>query len=1584
MLRSHTVGIVRVVALWALAAAGMQGNAVAGPLEELQPGHWYEVPNSRLSSVDPCPARNCSYSAVEGQAGVMDDWNGGAFATGYGAKGGLVVFGGGHNGYYGNEVYIFDVDALRWVRFTEPVNNPVCNYSEGELQDGSPCSAHTYDYVSYHPGTNSFIMLTSASNHDQAGGGSPRVHLLSLDPAVKQWRRGAINSGSCCGQGASSAYDPNRDVFWILYPYNMHFHKYDPDANGGAGQWTQYQQFNIEIDAVASIDPVRDLYVALEATYQHRVFVFDLKNPNTPAVSVNIGGDSSVPMNEGAAGFEWDPTSQSFITWAGGTSVYRLTPPSGDWRTGTWQWTRVPAAATNTVTPTSPNSRGTYGRWRYVPSVNAFVVVNRTNENVYFYKLNNAPPVVNPSVTFTADSTSLPAGGSTTLRWSAANADTCTASDAWAGNKSTTGTQAIGPLSAAATYTLTCSNSGGGSASRSVVVSVVAAPPPPPTPAPTVTLTANPTTVSAGSQSQLTWTSTNATACTASAGDASWPGAKTVNNNQTVGPINATTTYTLTCTGAGGSGSASVTVFVGGSAQPVVTLTASPTSIDSGGFTDLTWSSVNATSCAASGGWTGAVATSGTRRMANLTATQVYTLTCTGASGSASQQVTVTVGSTPPPVAIGTQPQESSSGVGAAGLWQVLLLAMLLLRRTLRMLCVRFAAGDGRKFMRAALGSTVLGLFALTASAAVDATSVSVVSTSGSAQSNVPITFGQVFKAGDVPAGSAVIASRAASGTPVPIQVDAKATHADGSLRHAVITLNVPSLGANAIDQIVLSSASSGGDSGSAVTLAQLLATTFDAQISLNVSGTTYSASARALLQSGTPQSWLSGPLVSEWIVGGPVRTSGNTPHAHLTAYFHVRAYSNGSGGVGAVRVDCIVENGWTRVSGPSSFNYAPTISVGGTSVYTRAAFDHYDHTRWHKQFWWPAAPAAYVKLDTAYLQATKAVPNYGSMTYTNSYLSGLLQSATPMDNGDLTQYMPNTGAQAAIGPLPRWDAVYLTANADVRALRNVLANHDSAGSYSIHYRDEATGRPVSIADYPTLTLQVPSMFPSVSGVANPNVADDAHQPSLGYLAYAITGDYYYLEEMQFWTSYNQIYLNADNNCRQGSKGIVCLQNRAQAWVLRSLGQTAYLTPDSHPYKAHVNASVGHNIAHFDSRYTNNTGANNLGIIASYDGYTKLSMWQDDFFTWTIAYLVDLGFNAAIPLRDWKFKFPVSRLGTTDYCFKNAATYQVQSGTSNSSFYPTIKAFYDANVALGYLGAVSSCNAGESITSGYPAEKDGYVANLIPAAAAAVEAGYPGASAGWALLKGSPVQPDFNDNSHGGADPSPVWNVVPRANPGSTAPSVTLTASPATVSSGGNATLTWSSTNSSSCTATGGWSGSKPLNGSEPVNNITQTTSYTLTCSGSGGPAAQRTVTVSVGSPPPPPTPTPTATLSASPTSVQSGGSTTLTWSSTNATSCAASGAWSGSKATSGSEQVNNLTAAATFTLVCSGAGGSTSPQSVQVTVTAPPPAPTPTPTPPPTAPGSSSDGGGGLFAADVLLGLAGLVFGLRRRRSLR
>lgn len=158
---------------------------------------------------------------------------------------------------------------------------------------------------------------------------------------------------------------------------------------------------------------------------------------------------------------------------------------------------------------------------------------------------------------------------------------------------------------------------------------------------------------------------------------------------------------------------------------------------------------------------------------------------------------------------------------------------------------------------------------------------------------------------------------------------------------------------------------------------------------------------------------------------------------------------------------------------------------------------------------------------------------------------------------------------------------------------------------------------------------------------------------------------------------------------------------------------------------------------------------------------------------------------------------------------------------------------------------------------------------------------------------------------------------------GSTAaqPSVSLTASATSIVSGSAVTLNWTSANASACTASGGWSGSKGTSGSEIFTTLTASTTFTLNCGG-----ATSSTTVSVIEPPA------ITSFTANPVSVAPGGTTTLSWASTNTNTCVASGAWSGSKGATGTDMSGAITSNATFTLTCSGSGGPAVSRSVTVT----------------------------------------------------
>ena len=154
-------------------------------------------------------------------------------------------------------------------------------------------------------------------------------------------------------------------------------------------------------------------------------------------------------------------------------------------------------------------------------------------------------------------------------------------------------------------------------------------------------------------------------------------------------------------------------------------------------------------------------------------------------------------------------------------------------------------------------------------------------------------------------------------------------------------------------------------------------------------------------------------------------------------------------------------------------------------------------------------------------------------------------------------------------------------------------------------------------------------------------------------------------------------------------------------------------------------------------------------------------------------------------------------------------------------------------------------------------------------------------------------------------------------------PSLSLSASPATVAPGESSVLTWDSSAADECTASGAWAGSRAVSGSEAVSNLTETQVYSLSCSGSGGSTVrdvQITVEQSDGivvTASHPPASAPLLSLSASPATIAAGESSTLSWGSTGASECTASGAWGGSRPTSGSEALSNVTETRVYSLSC-------------------------------------------------------------------
>jgi hypothetical protein len=174
-------------------------------------------------------------------------------------------------------------------------------------------------------------------------------------------------------------------------------------------------------------------------------------------------------------------------------------------------------------------------------------------------------------------------------------------------------------------------------------------------------------------------------------------------------------------------------------------------------------------------------------------------------------------------------------------------------------------------------------------------------------------------------------------------------------------------------------------------------------------------------------------------------------------------------------------------------------------------------------------------------------------------------------------------------------------------------------------------------------------------------------------------------------------------------------------------------------------------------------------------------------------------------------------------------------------------------------------------------------------------------------------------------------------------PSVTISATPTTISAPTPVTITWSSTNAVSCTGTNFSTGTgNPVSGTKVVNQSAASVVYIVLCADSAGLLTSKSVSVTYTAPT---AVIPTATITATPSTISSGGTTAVAWSSTNASSCVAispsPSTFSTSNATSGTRSfalTNNLVipATTTFAVRCTSTTGHTADANVVVTVNAP------------------------------------------------
>ncbi len=573
----------------------------------------------------------------------------------------------------------------------------------------------------------------------------------------------------------------------------------------------------------------------------------------------------------------------------------------------------------------------------------------------------------------------------------------------------------------------------------------------------------------------------------------------------------------------------------------------------------------------------------------------------------------------------------------------------------------------------AATGAIALLLFLAVVAVAepLPANTVTVFDTSGTTQADRLVSMGRPFREGEIQN----FAQALVDGAPVPTQCDVKNRWPDGSVRFAIVTFVIPQLLPSG-SVLVAFVNRPGVHAGGALTQQEMVAPEFDFDGTIEMIGpTTETVSARAMLATGRWRYWLKGPLVTAVIVEdrSPARSfdkdfgdASKALHPIFEAWFYPRNH--------AVELGYTVENTWassTASKGMRDLSYGLVLRSGHSSPrveFLQRPFKHIAKSRWHKRYWVGREPGG-IRIDhnTAYLVTTRAIPNYDAglkiaETLVAAKYEAWLKAPKTLDGdgwgiGGYAKNLTAGGAADWIGLLTTWDALYLL-TMDERMREMAIGNADLSGRTPWHYREADTRagtghyfeaplsgsvdthgrvvsvnarRTVSLSDLGTDTDCGEAYRPDRihTGIATSDGWETTrdHMPDTAYLAYLLTGRFYYLEELQYqaafiiahkigcYTSGAQLAYN-----RQGHRGYLHdTQLRGDAWGFRTLAYAAALSPDETPEKAYFEDKLRNNIAAWEgehdlplsdpSRLADWTWARTYRLDPR--GASPLGIWQD-------------------------------------------------------------------------------------------------------------------------------------------------------------------------------------------------------------------------------------------------------------------------------------------------------------------------------------------------------------------------------------
>lgn len=456
------------------------------------------------------------------------------------------------------------------------------------------------------------------------------------------------------------------------------------------------------------------------------------------------------------------------------------------------------------------------------------------------------------------------------------------------------------------------------------------------------------------------------------------------------------------------------------------------------------------------------------------------------------------------------------------------------------------------------------------------------------------VTFGQACRQGDFPGGNIAVNGA---------QVTVEKTHSDGSVAFAVISGILT--GGQSYD--IIAGAQS---SGTNLTEAQLIAALGTTTISLsgNASGTINAAN----LISGTETPAAPGRLNiqdGQYCIERHVsaQISGT-----LYGAFHCRYYSNG-----AVRVRFVIENAEAiSASANAVSGVTATFTLNGSQIYSGAVLGANNR---FSDVGWVNGSERYGSMDKTYFDSCNIAQVYPAGA--TSAAEGT-QTLAPYARGDHRETYGDTGAHEQLAVYARWDAACMSNGFTETGIIGCINNALAVNHRPVIFKDSATGYPIDPNTYPQANTE------GWGGVGNPlnegsgglfGDSKHSHMPSSGFLAYVITGDYYFAETAAYWAfyAYGGTGASTEYNERNSSNFKIKLshaQHRQSAWRLRNVVDAARCLPDSHPWAAISEKIIEDTINDLYSSHVVGASDNQFGWIdSSVDGLTNTRPWQHNW-----------------------------------------------------------------------------------------------------------------------------------------------------------------------------------------------------------------------------------------------------------------------------------------------------------------------------------------------------------------------------------